>query len=214
MYVYLHGFASSPQSNKAKDLGDRFHSLDVELMIPDLNQNDFFHLTLTRQIHQVEALFPSQAEPIILIGSSFGGLTAAWVGERNLQVERLVLLAPAFGMLAHWLPKLGEAQLQQWREERSLSVYHYGFAKHLPLNYDFVTDMAHYDKNTIQRPIPTLILHGKHDEVIPLQASQDFAKQRPWIQLIELESDHALGNVQTEIWQAIQTFCHLPFPCV
>ena len=58
--------------------------------------------------------------------------------------------------------------------------------------------------------IPTLILHGKKDEVIPIAASRDFAISRPWVELVELDSDHALGNVTTEIWQAISLFCQLP----
>ncbi len=73
-YIYLHGFASGPRSQKARDLGDQFARLNIPLTIPDLNQGDFTHLTLTRQIKQVEALFPPAPTPVTLIGSSFGGL--------------------------------------------------------------------------------------------------------------------------------------------
>jgi pimeloyl-ACP methyl ester carboxylesterase len=205
VYLYLHGFASSPQSMKARYLADRFHSAGIKLIIPDLNQEDFYHLTLSRQIHQVEELLPSNT-PVTLIGSSFGGLTAAWLGERNLQVDRLILLAPAFQFLKHWIPKLGNEQMQRWQTEQSLMTYHYGKAEMLPIGYSFVTDLASYDETNIQRPVPTLILHGQHDEVIPIQASRDFAAQRPWVTLIELDSDHSLGNVQPDIWQAIQAF--------
>jgi pimeloyl-ACP methyl ester carboxylesterase len=208
-YIYLHGFASSPRSTKAVDLRDRFASLNIPLIIPDLNQGDFTHITLSRQMQQVEALFPTAPEPVTLIGSSFGGLTAAWLGERHSQVDRLVLLAPAFGFLASWLSRMGETQVQQWQTEGYLSVYHYGEAKKLPLNYGFVMDAMQYREETIARSLPTLILHGRHDDVIPLQASIDFAKNRPWVQLIELDSDHALTDVSTDIWQAIQTFCAL-----
>jgi uncharacterized protein len=208
-YIYLHGFASSPRSAKAVALSDRFSKLGLPLVIPDQNENDFTHLTLSRQIQQVEALFPPAPEPVTLIGSSFGGLTAAWLGERHVQVDRLVLLAPAFGFLAHWIPRLGEAQVQQWQAEGYLLVYHYGKAKKLPLNYAFVTDAEMYREELMARSLPTLVLHGKHDDVIPLQASIDFAKSRPWVQLIELDSDHALTDVGYEIWQAIQNFCTL-----
>ncbi|XGV94927.1 MAG: YqiA/YcfP family alpha/beta fold hydrolase [Leptolyngbya sp. BL-A-14] len=208
-YIYLHGFASSPRSTKATDLRDRFAHLNLSLTIPDLNQGDFTHLTLSRQIQQVEALFPPAPEPVTLIGSSFGGLTAAWLGEKHSQVDRLVLLAPAFGFLNHWLARLGEAQVKQWQTDGTLSVYHYGEAKQLPLSYGFVMDAMQYREEAIARSLPTLILHGKHDEVIPLQASRAFAKTRPWVQLIALDSDHALTDVSTEIWQAIQSFCAL-----
>ena len=115
-YIYLHGFASSPQSAKAQYLGNRFSESQINLKILDLNQGDFSHLTLTRQLKQVEAELPSNQIPVTLIGSSFGGLTSAWLGEKYPQVKRLVLLAPAFGFLSHWLSMLGEAQVKQWQE--------------------------------------------------------------------------------------------------
>jgi uncharacterized protein len=137
-------------------------------------------------------------------------MTAAHLAQQHPQVQRLVLLAPAFGFLSHWLPKLGEEELQRWQREKYLMVYHYGEKRSLPLSYDFVTDAAEYKEEKLQRPIPTLILHGKQDEVIPIQASRDFALQRPWVELMELESDHGLGNVMTEIWLSIRLFCQLP----
>lgn len=209
-YIYLHGFASSPLSAKALYVRDRFSSFNIPLSIPDLNQGDFSGLTLTRQIKQVAAEFPSDGIPVTLIGSSLGGLTSAWVAQKYPQVQRLVLLAPAFGFLSHWLSKLGEEKLQRWQAEQYLSVYHYGEKRSLPLHYQFVLDAAQYKDEQLLRPIPTLILHGREDEVIPISASKEFTAQRPWVELIELESDHALGNVLPEIWQAIKIFCHLP----
>jgi predicted esterase YcpF (UPF0227 family) len=208
-YLYLHGFASSPQSAKAQYLSDRFHALQLQLITPDLNQGDFYHLTLTRQLRQVQAILSANPTISTLIGSSFGGLTAAWMGEQCRQVERLVLLAPAFQFLTQWLPRLGAEQMQRWQTTQSLSIYHYSEQQMLPLNYNFVSDLARYQEIQLRHPVPTLILHGQQDEVIPVQASRDFAAQRPWVQLIELNSDHALGNVQAEIWQAIREFCQL-----
>ncbi|MEH1815924.1 MAG: YqiA/YcfP family alpha/beta fold hydrolase [Nostoc sp.] len=209
-YIYLHGFASSPNSAKARDISDRFTQIHTKLKIPDLNAGDFSQLTITRQIAQVAAEFNNDSIPVTLIGSSLGGLTAAHLGQQNLQVQRLVLLAPAFGFLSHWLPKLGDEEVQRWQQEKSIMVYHYGEERSLPLSYDFVTDAAQYQEKLLQRPLSTLILHGKKDEVIPVEASRDFARSRPWVQLIELDSDHALGNVMEEIWQAIHLFCQLP----
>ncbi len=205
-FYYLHGFASSPRSCKAQDLRDRFTRQNLTLHIPDLNQNDFTHLTLTRQIEQVQSSF-LPGDSITLIGSSLGGLTAAWLGELNPQVDRLILLAPAFGLLDHWLPKLGPQQLQQWRSGTPLAVYHHGAGRLLPLEYQFVVDCAQYESKRLQRSVPTLVLHGIQDDVIPIQASRDYAVDRPWVRLIELESDHALANVSDEIWQTIETVC-------
>ncbi|NEU82272.1 YqiA/YcfP family alpha/beta fold hydrolase [Nostoc sp. UIC 10630] len=209
-YIYLHGFASSPNSAKARDIGDRFAKIQTKLKIPDLNAGDFSQLTITRQIAQVAAEFSNDSTPITLIGSSLGGLTAAHLGQQYLQVERLVLLAPAFGFLSHWLPKLGDEEVQRWQQEKYIMVYHYGEERSIPLSYDFVIDAAQYQEKFLQRSIPTLILHGKKDEVIPIEASRDFSRCRSGVGLVELDSDHALGDVMEEIWQAIRLFCHLP----
>ncbi len=208
-YLYLHGFASSPKSTKAAYLQQAFQSRGISLQVLDLNQGDFTHLTLTRQLQQIQAALASQTEPVILIGSSFGGLTAAWAAEQMPQIERLVLLAPAFGFLDHWWPRLDPQQRQHWQTSGLTEVYHYGEGRSLPLGYEFIRDLQTYRDDAIQRPIPTLILHGHRDEVIPIQASQTFAASRPWVQLVKLDSDHALGNGLLIIWQTIQHFCQI-----
>lgn len=205
-FIYLHGFASGSQSAKAIYLRDRFAELDINLKVPDLNQGDFFNLTISRQLDRVAALFPPHFNPVTLIGSSLGGLIAASLAQKHLQVQRLILLAPAFEFLSHWLPQLGAQKLQQWQTEKYLMVYHYGEKRSLPLSYDFVLDAAQYGTEQLIRPVPTLILHGRYDEVIPPFASRYFAQKRPWVQLIEMESDHSLGNVLPEIWDIIQVF--------
>lgn len=208
-YIYLHGFASSPNSIKAEYIYTQFQNYQIPLIIPDLNGGNFSQLTLTRQIQQVAALFENSQTPVRLIGSSLGGLTAATLGQKYSQIERLVLLAPAFGFLYLWLSQLGEAQVKQWEETGCLLVYHYGEKRSLPLNYQFVENIKQYSLNELNRPIPTLILHGRYDEVIPIEFSRNYASERPWVKLIELESDHSLTNVLPEIWQAIQEFFNI-----
>ena len=204
-YIYLHGFASSPNSAKAQYFCSAFAELAIDLKIPDLNQGNFSQLTIKRQIEQILALFPPNPTPVTLIGSSLGGLTAALLAEKSLQVQRLVLLAPAFEFLSHWLPQIGEAKLKQWQDKQYLMVYHYAEKRSLPLSYNFVIDAANYQDKLLLRPVPTLILHGHHDEVIPITASRSYASSRPWVQLIELDSNHALADVMTQ-WQQIKSF--------
>lgn len=204
-FVYLHGFASGPRSAKGIYLRDRFQSRNLGLHLFDLNQNDFSHLTLTRQIEQVEAALPDV--PVTLIGSSLGGLTAAWVAERKSQVTRLVLLAPAFQFVPRWRQRLGVETLKQWRSQTYVEIYHYAEKRPLPLHVNFLDDAERYDETQLHRDVPTLVLHGRHDDVVPLSASQTYAASRPWVELITLDSDHALGDVKAEIWHAIRRFC-------
>ncbi|MGK7897223.1 MAG: YqiA/YcfP family alpha/beta fold hydrolase [Xenococcus sp. (in: cyanobacteria)] len=208
-YIYLHGFASSPQSYKAQYLFNCFREKGLDLQILDLNQNDFTNLTLTRQINQTVANFNNSDLPITLIGSSFGGLTSVWIAEEYYQIQRLVLLAPAFNFVNYWRKQLGQEQIEKWQESRFLSVYHYGQDKLLPLSYRFYEDINQYQESLLQRKIPTLIIHGTNDETIPIQASIDYVQQRPYVKLISLDSDHSLSNKMTVIWQEIKNFCSI-----
>jgi uncharacterized protein len=208
-YLYLHGFASAPQSTKAIYLCDRFLELNFPLIIPDLNQDDFFSLTLTRQIQQCEEILVSQPGDWSIIGSSFGGLTATWLAQRYPMVQKLVLLAPAFYFLKYWEQQLGAEQLSQWQHMGSIEVYHYGVQCPLPLSYQFWQDASQYDESDLQRDLPTLILHGRNDDVIPIQSSHQYLQSHPQCELIEMESDHALTDVMLKIWDYTCQFLNL-----
>ena len=214
VYCYLHGFASSPRSAKAKYFRDRFRSQELTLHLPDLNQPDFSHLTLTRQIHQVERWIATVApEPVTLMGSSLGGLTAAWVAQTQPQVTQLILLAPAFDFLSHWQQQLGAAALAHWQQTGWRSIFHYGENQELPLHYDFWVNCGQYCSpealKSLDRPVPTYIAHGSRDATIPFTASQTFAQGRSWVSLDRRNSDHSLGNQVSYLWQRIQTLCRL-----
>ena len=209
-YIYLHGFASSPRSNKAKYLRDRFAEIDLNLEVLDLNRGDFTNLTLTRQITQTVAAFPDRNIPVVLIGSSFGALTSAWVAQQQPQVSKLVLLAPAFGFPGSWYDRLQPEQINAWRESNYLSVYHYGEDKQIPLHYKFLADAENYPLSDLKRSLPTLIIHGIKDEVVPIEVSRDYARTHSQVKLVELDSDHGLNDVRSQIWQLTKAFLNLP----
>ncbi len=206
-YLYLHGFCSGPQSAKAKYFHQRFQSVGLPLIRPDLNVPDFATLTLTRHLQQVKALLPSTGS-VSIIGSSFGGLTAALLAEDIPQIDRLVLLAPAFNFLDHWLPQLPPADLLHWQTTGSYTLYHYGDQQERSLRYQFIEDaqQPQYRVESLKRSVQTLILHGTADETIPFAASEAYAADRPWVELIALESDHLLDNVTSTLWHQTRSF--------
>lgn len=203
-YIYLHGFASSPQSAKAQKLKSFFATENISLIIPDLNQNDFYNLTLTRQIQQISTYIEDEQNSVILIGSSLGGLTAAWTAEKCEKVNQLILLAPAFEFFSNWVNNLDTNIINNWKNQGELSIYHYGYQQKSPLSYQFITDGKTYNETTLKRSIPTLIFHGKQDEVIPIESSYNYTKTREWVKLIELDSDHGLTDMIPDIWKQIK----------
>ena len=203
-YIYLHGFASSPNSTKAQQFKTLFAQYNIPLLIPNLNQDDFYNLTIGRQIKQIGTYLENDTTDTILIGSSLGGLTSAWLGEKYPQIKQLILLAPAFGFFHHWLHKLDNNTLENWKSKGELPIYHYGAKRELLLSYQFVIDGQNYEETQLKRPIPTLIFHGKQDIVIPIHYSYEYSKSRTWVNLIEVDSDHGLTDKIEEIWSYIK----------
>jgi uncharacterized protein len=114
------------------------------------------------------------------------------------------LLAPALGFPQPWLSRLDPAALETWQTEGFWPVYHYIEEQEIPLAYNFVLDAQQYLQQQFQRSLPTLILHGIHDEVVPIELSRQYASDRSSVILHELDSDHGLGNVLPQIWQKMQ----------
>ena len=130
--VYLHGFASSPSSSKARFFQDRLKDAGAQVTIPDLASGDFEHLTLSGQLTVLDTAAADR--PVRLIGSSMGGYLAALYAARHAQVERLVLLAPAFRFHRRWQEKLGPTELDGWRRTNAVEVFHYGEGRNRALS--------------------------------------------------------------------------------
>ncbi len=202
-FVYLHGFASGPGSKKAGFFRERFAELGIGLEVPDLAERDFGRLTITGQLRVVERV--SGGEPVTLIGSSMGGYLAALYAARHVEVQRLVLMAPAFCFLKRWTGTLGPAALEKWRASGSLEVFHYGEGRPVPLGYQLIEDADQYeDYPDVSQP--ALIFHGKNDAAVPVEYSEAFAKQHTQVKLHVLNSDHELLNVLDYMWIETSAF--------
>jgi pimeloyl-ACP methyl ester carboxylesterase len=57
--------------------------------------------------------------------------------------------------------------------------------------------------------VPTLILHGRQDEIVPVTVSETYAAGRSWVNLQLVDSDHALTDVLPQLWQASAQFLAL-----
>ena len=201
--VYLHGFASSPGSKKARFFQERFAQLGIAIEIPDLSDGDFEHLTITGQLKVIERV--SRNEPVSLIGSSMGGYLAALYAAVHPEVEKLVLMAPAFSFVTRWPETLGPEKFEQWRGTGYLPVFHYGEGRELKLRYDLIEDGRFYEDypNVHQ---PAIIFHGKNDTVVPPGYSITFSQQHTNTTLHLLDSDHELLDVMDFMWVEARKF--------
>ncbi|MYM72267.1 esterase [Duganella sp. FT134W] len=90
MILYLHGFRSSPQSMKARVVGERMAALGLadQVVSPQLPASPKLAMELALSL--IEGV---PADQLSIIGSSLGGYYATWLAERT--GCRAVLLNPA-----------------------------------------------------------------------------------------------------------------------
>jgi uncharacterized protein len=201
--IYLHGFASGPSSRKAQFFRAQLERAGASVFVPDLAEGDFEHLTITRQLQVIERA--AGGRPISLIGSSMGGYLAALYAARHAEVDRLVLLAPAFGFARLWAERDGAQEMDEWRRRGWLEVFHYSQGRNARVGYRLWEDAARYEDYPAFRQ-PALIFHGRQDEVVPAAYSKQFATARPNVRLEILESDHELLNMLDYLAPKVERF--------
>jgi len=188
-FIYLHGFASGPNSNKASAFKKRFEELKIPIQIPDLQENDFKNLTLSRQIKLIQSILDNNnKEKYGIIGSSMGGYLACLAAQARNSVKAMYLMAPGFNFLNRWKNKLKLSN----NTESLISVYHYGYNKEVLLNTNLFRDAETWQTLPLNKVIPTKIVHGLHDDTVDIQESRNFVASHPWCHLTEVDSDHGL----------------------
>jgi predicted esterase len=78
--------------------------------------------------------------------------------------------------------------------------------RNVNLQFRFFVDAQNYSEENLTRSLPMLIFHGVHDDVVPADLSEEFAKKRSQVTLKLLDDDHALGNDLDSIWQDTKNF--------
>jgi uncharacterized protein len=199
--IYLHGFSSSPGGNKgsfarqwAEDRGIPFHA-------PDLNLPTFESLTLSAQVEAVEALLQSLPGPPVLVGSSLGGFIATAVAQRGAALRSMILLAPAIHFARR---RMTGSAWAAYRKRGEMEVFHHGAGRPLRLGPELLRDLpAWADDETWRIQVPTVILHGRRDEAVPLAESEAYRDRNPGTVLHVLEDDHGLlGAASLECFRA------------
>ncbi|MCC6365452.1 MAG: alpha/beta fold hydrolase [Bryobacterales bacterium] len=201
--IYLHGFASGPGSKKARYFASRFAELGVKVEVPDLAEGGFENLTITGQLRVVERVAAGRG--VVLMGSSLGGYLAALYAARHPETQRIVLMAPGFGFARRWPEGLGAEVMKEWERTGWLPVFHYGEKAERRVGYALITDGRQYEEYPAVTQ-PCLIYHGRRDDVVPVEASIEFASGKANVDLHIEDSDHELVDVLDVMWAGARRF--------
>lgn len=202
--LYLHGFCSSSGSAKGVWLAQRFKDLGVHVELPDLDEGDFEHSTLTRQLALVDRLVDG-LRPSMVIGSSLGGYLAALHAARHPgAVPAIALLAPAFDFANRLSAALG-TEAERWQRDGARAFYHYRTMSDLNLAYSFLEDARGHEPFPDVR-VPTRVLHGTNDESVAPELSVRFAQGKSNVSLEWYDTDHQMLDVIDQLWMSIRDF--------
>ena len=209
--VFLHGFYSSPRSSKIQflkkeimnsEIGDHIGEMIAINLYP--NPADFDTMTVSSLLLKMDQQISSLSNPIVLIGSSHGGLLArSYVDQYPNKVKAIILLAPAINFLDEAkLTHLDEWDL--WSKQGHISVFHGAFQQEVKWTWKYITDLKQFSGNHSKLPVPALLIHGKKDSVIPFEKSVEFVNKQ-LTQGVEVdahyltEGNHPLNNVLDQL---------------
>lgn len=210
--IYVHGFASSPESSKATFFAERFGAAGIKCLCPDMNQPVFATLTVSRMLQQLEKRISSLPPgEIVLIGSSLGGFVAVeaaarQVGEARHPISRLILLAPAVELEWDRWSEVGPGGIERWRNTGDVEVFHYALDRTERLMFAFYEDAARYHPASRQLALPMLIFQGRQDESVSPDVVQRFAQRQKNATLHMLDDGHQLKNSLEFIWTETARF--------
>jgi pimeloyl-ACP methyl ester carboxylesterase len=184
--LYGHGFASGPRSTKGLAFEAHFAAKGVAIDRLDLRVPSLEHLRLSAMIDTVRAAITDRA---IVIGSSLGGLTAARAAERDPRIVALVLMAPAFQLIARWRQR---TDWEAWQRTGWLAIHDFAENKPARVDIGFADDAAAVDIGSPDVRVPTLIFHGRNDDTVSIERSREFVAGNRNARLVELDDGHDL----------------------
>jgi len=212
-YAYIHGFASGPTATKGMMLKSSFEKCGLTLVLPDMNRPSFDQMTCTASLKELdrvhEQAIMQAGRPVkwCLVGSSMGSYMAArWAELHPDRVSKLVLLSPAFEpvkVIEGIMPK-GKT-LKDWRKK---GFWPWPGPDGAPsqVHWSFIDD---FDQHSKQPDVQceTLIIHGKHDPIVPLNVAETYAEAHAqYAKLVVLDDDHGLVKSMPDIVKLISEF--------
>lgn len=207
--IYLHGFASGPSSSKAQAFARRLERLGVSLVVPQLDEHDFEHMTISSMRRVVEESLKALPRPHVIIGSSLGGYLAALHASEH-PVDALVLMAPAVNFHPRLLMRHSTEALTRWRAEGHTLVDHYIHLRPMRLSSAFLEDAARHPPEPSVHA-PTLVFQGRNDDVVSFSEVEHWVSHEPTTDLVALDDGHALtASLERILDESLEFLADLP----
>ena len=184
--LFAHGLWSAPDGSKPAYMKE---VLGWDVVCPDMRRNGW---SISSQTLTIRQELESHRSFDVLIGSSFGALAIANAVEEFEGDFRLALLAPAFGVYETLASQIGDPSMQTWKEDGVRSFMPPGWVEEVQLPWSFMEDALSCGWPTLQHR--TAILHGRGDDVVPVENSYRASEISETTDLVEVDDGHRLAE--------------------
>ena len=203
--ILCHGF----HSTKDNSTNTRLHSMLKDNNIASFRCDFFGHgeskgkfedITISEAvddtINAIKILKEKGYTKIGIIGASFGGITSLITAAKSKDLLFLGLKCPASNFLEIELKHRSKENLQEWKQN-GFSFYENEEGERYRLNYNFFNDLKKNNGFVFADKIniPTLIVHGNKDTIVPVEQSKLIHKLIPNCELeIIPNADHRFSK--------------------
>ena len=184
--LFAHGLWSAPGGSKPTYMKE---VLGWDVVCPDMRRNGW---SVSSQALTVRQELESSGSFDILIGSSFGALAIANAIEGYEGDSRLALLAPDFGVYDTLASQIGDHAMEMWRESGVRSFIPPDWEEEVLLSWSFMEDALACGWPVLQHR--TVILHGRGDDVVPVENSYKASRESEATDLVEVDDGHRLAE--------------------
>ena len=184
--LFITGFLSKRWGNKSKALAEWCREKGCGFCCYDVrgfgeSEGSFTDYTLSDWIADARLVLSMLRDgpPITIVGNSLGGWIA-WLMAREFQeIERLILIAPAFNMMGVRAKSIDPKRRHAWQSAGWMPWDDEPAHRDFPLAWKWVEESEAYWKTSLDRlrPVRTSILHGQQDSVILPQGSSQFVEK-------------------------------------
>ena len=184
--LFITGFLSKRWGNKSKALAQWCEENGWGFCCYDVrgfgdSEGRFIDYTLSDWIADARLVLDSlkNSPPLTIVGNSLGGWIAWFLAQDRQEVERLVLIAPAFNMMGLRARSIDPGRCHEWHSGGWMPWDDDPLHKDWPLSWKWVEESEAYWKTSFDRlrPVSTSILHGQQDSVILPSGSSHFVEQ-------------------------------------
>jgi uncharacterized protein len=184
--LFITGFLSKRWGNKSKALAQWCEERGWGFCCYDVrgfgeSEGSFTDYTLSDWIADARLVAETlkNGPPIMIVGNSLGSWIAWMMAQEFTQIDRLVLIAPAFNMMGLRARSISEERRHAWLTAGWMPWDDDEMHRDFPIAWKWVEESEAYWKQRFDglRRVKTTILHGLQDTVIVPQGSSQFVEE-------------------------------------